>query len=417
MSIHARWRIARRASAVLAAALLGSVFAAGIAHATIVTSGYDTSNGTGTIGPAAPGDPITRAQIIARAQDWVNNQIPYSQTEGWEDSATGGPYRMDCSGFISMAWGLPTSMVTSTLPQVATVTDGDISGDTNLNPGDALDYTADHAVLFDHWTDSSGDFAYDAEHTFGQVTNQSTDSVYSSTLEGYPISYFEALEYNNLTAVAAATSPSIAAVAGSGYVEAFQSNSGVLWNRTESGVEASTGLGMMAGTSPSITGLAGGGYVEAWQNPQGYLCNRLETGTYACTNLQMAPGTSPSIAGTTDGGYTEAFQASTGILWNRNNNGTAATTSLGMDSSSSPSITPLAGGGYVEAFQNPQHDLCNRLETGTAACTSLGMMPGTSPSIAGTTDGGYTEAFQASTGILWNRNNNGTAASTGLGMM
>jgi hypothetical protein len=105
---------------------------------------------------------------------------------------------MDCSGFVSMAWALPTSMVTSTLPQVAAVTNGNISGDTNLDPGDALDYTADHVVFFDHWTDSSGDFAYDAEHQPGQVTNQSTDSIYSSSLEGYPISYFEALRYNNI---------------------------------------------------------------------------------------------------------------------------------------------------------------------------------------------------------------------------
>jgi hypothetical protein len=213
------------------------------------------------------------------------------------------------------------------------------------------------------------------------------------------------------------TSPSIAAVAGSGYVEAFQNPQGYLCNRTESGVSNCTNLPMMAATSPSITGLAGGGYVEAYQNPQGYLCNRLETGTQACTNLQMAPGTSPSIAGTTNGGYTEAFQASTGILWNRNSAGTAATTTLGMDPGSSPSISALTGGGYAEAFQNPQHNLCNRLETGTWACTTLGMRPGTSPSIAGTTNGGYTEAFQASTGILWNRNSAGTAASTGLGMM
>jgi hypothetical protein len=214
-----------------------------------------------------------------------------------------------------------------------------------------------------------------------------------------------------------ATSPSIAAVAGSGYVEAFQNPQGFLCNRSENGASNCTNLGMMAGTSPSITGLAGGGYVEAWQNPQGFLCNRLETGTWACTNLQMMPGTSPSIAGTANGGYTEAFQASTGILWNRNNAGTAATTSLGMDPGSSPSISALAGGGYAEAFQNPQHDLCNRLETGTWACTSLGMMARTSPSIAGTADGAYTEAFQASTGILWNRNAAGTAATTGLGMM
>ena len=194
----------RRATAVLAAAVIGGTFAFGMAHATTVTSGYDTSNSTGSFGPAAPGDAITRAQITTRARDWIRGQVPYSQTEGWQDSAVGGPYRMDCSGFVSMAWALPTSMVTWTLPQVAAVTDANISGDANLNPGDALDDTADHVVLFDHWTDNSGDFAYDAEHTYGQLANQSTDNIYNSTLEGYAMSDFEALQYDN---VATSTMP------------------------------------------------------------------------------------------------------------------------------------------------------------------------------------------------------------------
>ena len=200
MSANNSRRPVRRTAAVLAAALIGSTLGVGLAQATTVTSGYDTSNGTGTLGPAAPGNALTRSQIIARAQDWMNQQIPYSQTEGWEDSAAGGPYRMDCSGFVSMAWGLSSSLVTSTLPSVSTVTSSNISGDTNINPGDALDYTADHVVLFDHWTDSSGDFAYDAEHTTGQVTNQSSDSIYNSSLEGYAMSDFEALQYKNLAA-------------------------------------------------------------------------------------------------------------------------------------------------------------------------------------------------------------------------
>ena len=192
---------ARSATALLAATVFGTTLAVGTAHATVITCSnycYDTSNGTGTLGPALGGS-ITRAQIIARANDWVSQQLAYSQTEGWVDTAAGGPYRMDCSGFISMAWALPTSMVTSTLPQVATVVDGDVSGDTSLNPGDALDYTADHVVLFDHWTDSSGDFAYDAEHTFGVPSDQETDSIYSSQLEGYAISDFEQLQYNKLS--------------------------------------------------------------------------------------------------------------------------------------------------------------------------------------------------------------------------
>jgi hypothetical protein len=92
--------------------------------------------------------------------------------------------------------------LTGLLPQVSTVTDDNITGDTNINPGDALDYTADHVVLFDSWIDqSAGTFNYDAEHKTDTVTSESnTGNVYGSDLEGYPVSWFEALQYNNLTA-------------------------------------------------------------------------------------------------------------------------------------------------------------------------------------------------------------------------
>ncbi|HEY3873386.1 MAG TPA: hypothetical protein VGM10_33830 [Actinocrinis sp.] len=198
-SIH---RYRREAALLVSASLAGAALVAlpvSAAFAGTVTSGYDTASSTGQIGPAAPGDSLTADQMIDRAQAWIDDSVPYSQTAGWEDGAAGGPYREDCSGFVSMAWGLTTSMVTSTLPQVATVTDGNISGDTGLQTGDALDYTADHVVLFDSWIDrSSGTFYYDAEHTFGQVANRTEGNVFSSTLEGYSISVFEGLRYNHL---------------------------------------------------------------------------------------------------------------------------------------------------------------------------------------------------------------------------
>ncbi|MGF1428612.1 Ig-like domain-containing protein [Kitasatospora sp. LaBMicrA B282] len=256
-------RTARRIPALLLAAVLGAGLTGGIAHADTVTSGFDTSSGTGSIGPSGgPGSGITRDQIIARAQDWVGQGISYSQNQGWQDAATGGPYRTDCSGFVSMAWGLPSSMVTSTLPQVATVTASNISGDTNINPGDALDYTADHVVLFDHWTDSSGDFAYDAEHTEGQPTNQSTDSIYSSTLEGFAISNFEALQYNNLTAsIPAPATPSVsvtgpgngAAVTGSTTLSASASDStGGAALSTQFSVDGVNVGAAQGGSNPSV---------------------------------------------------------------------------------------------------------------------------------------------------------------------
>lgn len=201
MATNALHGFLRRTAAATLASLLGLPLAAGTADASAVTSSYNTSDGTGKLGPAAPGDPVTEAQIMARAKDWVAKAVPYDEAKGWEDPAVGGPYRMDCSGFVSMAWGLTDSLVTSALPQQAGVhvTDANISGDTSLAPGDALDYTADHIVLFDHWTGRSGDFAYDAEHAHGHVADQTVANIDDSTLEGFAMSDFEALRYGKTT--------------------------------------------------------------------------------------------------------------------------------------------------------------------------------------------------------------------------
>ncbi|HEX4789325.1 MAG TPA: hypothetical protein VH372_12730, partial [Actinospica sp.] len=201
----------------------------GSAYATTVTSGYDTSSSTGTIGPDAPGDPITTAQMIARADDWIAAAVPYSESAGWEDAGAGGPYREDCSGFVSMAWGLQNSLVTSTLPEVSTLVDADISGETNLEQGDALDYTADHVVLFDSWiSQSAGTFYYDAEHTFGQVADRTEGNVYASTLEGYSIDDFEGLRYDKIASSSAPGSSSPVAVDAAGSDVAFVNGSGAV---------------------------------------------------------------------------------------------------------------------------------------------------------------------------------------------
>ncbi|MFE5534587.1 hypothetical protein ACFQ78_02405, partial [Streptomyces sp. NPDC056519] len=200
----------RGVAAIAAASLLGAMAAlipAGDAFAGTVPIGPATS--TGSLGPATPGGAITQQQIIARAHDWIDNAVPYSQSLAWKDSVVGGPYRADCSGFISMAWGLKgDSLVTQTLPNVSTVTASNVIGYTGLQPGDALDYTADHVVLFDSWQNKSeGTFYYDAEHRPGTVANQTVGSVYASTLDGHAITNYEALRYKNVVAGSAGSSP------------------------------------------------------------------------------------------------------------------------------------------------------------------------------------------------------------------
>ncbi len=60
---------------------------------------------------------LTRPYIVGRAQAWIKEQVPYSESR-WHSDAYGS-YRTDCSGYVSMAWALPTSYVTWTLPQIA----------------------------------------------------------------------------------------------------------------------------------------------------------------------------------------------------------------------------------------------------------------------------------------------------------
>ena len=86
-----------------------------------------------------------RRAILARADHWVSQHVPYSQ-ESWHEG-----YRTDCSGFVSMCWGLRDSMVTSTLPQIShriakeDLRAGDILNNTDVATG--------HVVLFDRWAD------------------------------------------------------------------------------------------------------------------------------------------------------------------------------------------------------------------------------------------------------------------------
>ncbi|MFC7183116.1 peptidoglycan-binding protein [Kitasatospora paranensis] len=124
----------------------------------------------------------TREEIIARAQHWVDQKVPYSMGKFWSDG-----YRQDCSGFISMAWGLGSSQTTWTLPNYA----DRISKD-DLQPGDALVYnnSADpqggsHAVLFGGWTDSSHTRYTAYEQTSPTTIKRSTPYAYWSHSGSY----------------------------------------------------------------------------------------------------------------------------------------------------------------------------------------------------------------------------------------
>ncbi|WP_156391573.1 MULTISPECIES: hypothetical protein [unclassified Nocardioides] len=93
--------------------------------------------------PPGPGD----ARAMARAQSWVDERVPYSQ--GSLHTNEFGTYRQDCSGYVSLVWGLPTSFTTASLPSVAhPISKGELrAGDIMLRAG--------HTLIFDRWANPS----------------------------------------------------------------------------------------------------------------------------------------------------------------------------------------------------------------------------------------------------------------------
>jgi hypothetical protein len=108
----------------------------------------------------APGNPIRRSEIIERAESWLRPSVPYSQSRFHQNEY--GIYRTDCSGYVSMAWGLPGippnrhgGLNTVDLAQVSIEID-----QADLLAGDILLRTEGtqltrHVTIFHEWVDST----------------------------------------------------------------------------------------------------------------------------------------------------------------------------------------------------------------------------------------------------------------------
>ncbi|MEV7886328.1 hypothetical protein ACWD3I_09910 [Streptomyces sp. NPDC002817] len=159
-----RGRSAAVGMAVVAASLLGAVQTAGAAPAGGVSAAADADHGSSGQGPVTPvtgsasdsraaavaSPAITRDEVIRRAKSWVGIGLDYNQSgyyQGW---------RTDCSGYVSMAWNLGSSLTTNTfIPEdVAewSTKDSLKTGDVLLNEASG---SSGHVALFDSWTDST----------------------------------------------------------------------------------------------------------------------------------------------------------------------------------------------------------------------------------------------------------------------
>jgi hypothetical protein len=129
--------------------------------------------------PTRHASAITRCEVLARAQSWVDAQVPYSQSNWFTNGY--GSYRQDCSGYVSMAWALSSSYVTSTLPQVST----QLGSFDELQPGDAVNHTCCHVILFKEWVVPGVSFKAYAEADYGTVAQIQTWTVSYAQSNGY----------------------------------------------------------------------------------------------------------------------------------------------------------------------------------------------------------------------------------------
>ncbi|WP_170322916.1 FG-GAP repeat domain-containing protein, partial [Acrocarpospora macrocephala] len=164
------------------------------------------------------GGQITRSEILARAQYWVDPPQEYtylnsSDTSTWRTGPTGGEkYRRDCSGLISMVWHLPqgyydTSVYESWIggPQLTR-----LASFNDLQPGDAVlrvnfKGLSDHTELFDHWKNPAnhgeGAYFYSFNSTGETVRNPYKNSNFQNlgfrSLSDITSNFEHAIHYNN----------------------------------------------------------------------------------------------------------------------------------------------------------------------------------------------------------------------------
>lgn len=142
--------------------------------------------------PGAPGAPAggaatrvaqtTRAQILARAQSWLADRVPYSMSAYRPDG-----YRQDCSGFVSFAWNLGANQWTGSLASFGTrITKGQLQpGDMLLFHNPANPEKGSHVTIFGGWLDAAHTRYTAYEQTPPRARSQATPYAYWSNSARY----------------------------------------------------------------------------------------------------------------------------------------------------------------------------------------------------------------------------------------
>lgn len=174
---------------------IGLIGAASVAAGVLTLAPAATAAPATTTAGAAPalaaapatskvGGTIKRSEVISRAKFWYDrrSKIRYNMNGSYPDPQ-GRRYRTDCSGYVSMALHLSSSLSTVTLPGVGrsiskkSMHAGDYIG--HMGPGTGG--SGGHVRLFEKWANSAHTtyWAYD----FGSTPIR--HQVYSLSTAGY----------------------------------------------------------------------------------------------------------------------------------------------------------------------------------------------------------------------------------------
>lgn len=171
--------------------LLGATCLAASVIAAAPVAGATTAASATTAAPSAPvtaastvGGTIKRSEVIKRAKFWYDKRANFRYNlKGSYPDPQGRRYRTDCSGYVSMALHLSSSLSTVTLPGVGkritqkSMKAGDYIGHMGSGTGGA----GGHVRIFEKWANGAHTtyLAYD----FGSTPVK--HKVYSLSTKGY----------------------------------------------------------------------------------------------------------------------------------------------------------------------------------------------------------------------------------------
>jgi hypothetical protein len=171
----------------LATLAMAGLAGAGTAHAASDAAPLSAEVSAQSCGKTpAKNSHLSRATMLKRGKSWVTAKVPYSQTGTYCNGY--GRYRRDCSGLVSMAWGLHTSYWTKTLLGVSKKV-----SNSKLTAGDALTHyptsaARGHVVLVVSKS-SKGVNVYSEPHTGSHAQKQYWSWSYVKANHYYGIRY------------------------------------------------------------------------------------------------------------------------------------------------------------------------------------------------------------------------------------